>query len=208
MGQKNQNQRNAELTVDQIADYLQVTPRTVLNYIQAKEMEAVKVGRHWFVKLASFHGFLQRHRFSVDASQAHQLSLEEFNANKKEHEIELTSTSVKKNLSLQQLRVFEKATKHLLSLNWPKDQMPEFQKRFLRLKGETIEFLGRGFYCYQIQRKRCLYDRSREKLGSLLALIYFFLSEHPIKKQAEHMEQELMPLFSSLLRKMERLEQK
>lgn len=47
------NNSESEVTVGQAADFLGVTTRTVLNYIQAKEIEAIKVGKSWYIKTPS-----------------------------------------------------------------------------------------------------------------------------------------------------------
>ncbi len=38
------------LTVQEVADYLGLTARTIYNYIQNKTLPAIKIGREWRVK--------------------------------------------------------------------------------------------------------------------------------------------------------------
>jgi len=45
--------RNREASVQEAANHLGVTSRSILNYIREKEIEAIKVGKTWFSKLES-----------------------------------------------------------------------------------------------------------------------------------------------------------
>ena len=70
---------------------------------------------------------------------------------------------------------------------------------------EALEFLGAGFYTYSSRNKAILYGRSREKVGGMLSLAYFYQQEKD--KPAPNIlkiEEELMPAFSSLIRKIEK----
>jgi excisionase family DNA binding protein len=59
-----------ETTVDEAAQELGVTARSVLNYIKTREIEALKVGKSWFINKASLDAFKQKHGFAskVDTS--------------------------------------------------------------------------------------------------------------------------------------------
>jgi predicted transcriptional regulator len=70
---------------------------------------------------------------------------------------------------------------------------------------EALEFLGAGFYAFGSRNKAILYGRSREKVGGMLSLAYFY--QHEQNKTAQDIlkiEEELMPAFSSLIRKIEK----
>lgn len=45
-------------TVDEIANILKVTKRTIYNYIRSGAMKAIKVGKYWRVKHEDFEQFL------------------------------------------------------------------------------------------------------------------------------------------------------
>lgn len=45
-------------TIEEVADILKVTPRTLYTYIKNSELEAVKIGKYWRVKHASLQMFI------------------------------------------------------------------------------------------------------------------------------------------------------
>ncbi len=45
-------------TVEEVAEILKVTPRTLYNYIKNKELEAVKIGKYWRIKHSSLQAFI------------------------------------------------------------------------------------------------------------------------------------------------------
>lgn len=61
-----------DVTVQEAAQLLNVTPRSILNYIRAKELEAVKVGKVWYIKKPSLDTFSYRFglKTGVDKEQA------------------------------------------------------------------------------------------------------------------------------------------
>jgi hypothetical protein len=77
--------------------------------------------------------------------------------------------------------------------------------KFLSLKMEALEFLGAGFYAYRPKNKSFLYNRSREKVGGILSLLYFHIdTKEIIPKEIMKIEEDLMPAYSSLIRKIEK----
>lgn len=106
------------------------------------------------------------------------------------------------------LRLFQIAHETLYSINvqtlLPKDH-PDLHRKFLTLKMEALEFLGAGFYAFGSRNKALLYGRSREKVGGMLSLAYFYQPEqNKASKEILKIEEELMPAFSSLIRKIEK----
>ncbi|OYW93303.1 MAG: hypothetical protein B7Z18_06775 [Alishewanella sp. 32-51-5] len=80
----------------------------------------------------------------------------------------------------------------------------DLHEKFLNLKTEAVELLGAGFYSYDNRLKARLYDRARAKVGGMLALVYFHQKQDSSPVEIiEKIEQELMPAFSSLIRKLE-----
>lgn len=53
-----------ETTVDEAALELGVTTRSILNYIKLREIDALKVGKSWFINKASLDAFKQKHGFT------------------------------------------------------------------------------------------------------------------------------------------------
>jgi excisionase family DNA binding protein len=56
--------KKREITVEKAAEMLSVTPRSVINYIKSKDIEAVKVGKNWFIAKASIDAFSRKHGFN------------------------------------------------------------------------------------------------------------------------------------------------
>jgi excisionase family DNA binding protein len=46
-------------TIDEIAETLKVTRRTVYNYIQSGTLKAIKIGKYWRVRHEDLERFLQ-----------------------------------------------------------------------------------------------------------------------------------------------------
>jgi excisionase family DNA binding protein len=46
-------------TIDEIADILKVTQRTIYNYIKNGALSAIKVGKYWRVRHEHFEKFLE-----------------------------------------------------------------------------------------------------------------------------------------------------
>jgi len=59
--------KGKEASVDEASQVLDVTPRTVINYINSKEIEATKVGKSWFINRASLEAFKQRYKLGLNA---------------------------------------------------------------------------------------------------------------------------------------------
>ena len=47
------------LTPDQVAEYLQVQPRTVLEWLRTAQLPGMKIGRLWRVRREALEGFLR-----------------------------------------------------------------------------------------------------------------------------------------------------
>ena len=47
-------------TLDEVADILKVTKRTLYNYIDAGKLKAVKVGQYWRVSEANLKAFITK----------------------------------------------------------------------------------------------------------------------------------------------------
>jgi excisionase family DNA binding protein len=46
-------------TIDEIADILKVTQRTIYNYIKSGALKAIKIGKYWRVKHSDLELFLE-----------------------------------------------------------------------------------------------------------------------------------------------------
>ena len=57
------NIRKTELSVDEAAERLGVSTRTIQSYVQEKKIQALKVGRQWFIDVACLEAFAQKSGF-------------------------------------------------------------------------------------------------------------------------------------------------
>jgi len=46
-------------TIDEIAEILKVTQRTIYNYIKSGALKAIKIGKYWRVKQSDLEQFLE-----------------------------------------------------------------------------------------------------------------------------------------------------
>ena len=70
---------------------------------------------------------------------------------------------------------------------------------------DALELLGSGFYSFDLRNKIVLYNRSREKIGALMALIYFYFDgKNKLSKELSTIENDLLPAYGSLIRKIEK----
>ncbi len=56
-------------TLDEVADILKVTKRTLYNYIKAGTLKAVKMGKYWRVSEESLQAFISTGTPVVDANK-------------------------------------------------------------------------------------------------------------------------------------------
>lgn len=56
-------------TLDEVADILKVTKRTLYNYVKAGKLPAVKIGKYWRVSEESLQAFVSNGTPIVDANK-------------------------------------------------------------------------------------------------------------------------------------------
>jgi excisionase family DNA binding protein len=198
--------KNGDMTVAEAADVLGVTTRSVLNYIKAKEIEAIKVGKSWFIRKASLEAF--SHKFGIRKEE-----IPDSEKEKKKNEFRKTVESAKDNekrFSVKNLRLFNKASDILKGLNFKDIESSENIKiRLEELKLSAIELLGAGYYSFEPRNKMGLYNESRQKVGGILALTYYQMPEnHNLKKAIDEIENDLLPAYSALIKRMDRKREK
>ncbi|MFP5387196.1 MAG: helix-turn-helix domain-containing protein [Bacteriovoracia bacterium] len=203
--------KGKEVSVDEAAQVLGVTPRSVLNYIKAKDIEAIKVGKSWFINRPSLEAFKQRYKLGLNAPPDLGGGGDSENTEKVDSEKrnfpESFSKQKKKSAPVHTLRLFQIAKETLQNINsnglFPDDRA-DLRNKFLDLKAEALELVGAGFYSYDNKLKARLYDRSRAKVGGMLSLVYFYnKGDRKLPDVVQRIEHELMPAFSSLIRKLE-----
>lgn len=202
------SKNHQELTVEEASRALGVTPRSVINYIRAKEFEAIKVGKSWFIKRPSFDAFKQRFGFISEASLPEEAPtphdpgvVSPVSGN---HQVKPENGKKRKIYPVHALRLFQLAKEILRGMDF-KTSSPELAGKLLSLKMEAIELLGAGFYAYEAKNKKALYNRSREKVGGILSLIYFNNDfEKKIPSEINRIEEDLLPAYSALIRRIEK----
>lgn len=202
--------KRIELSVEEASQALGVTPRSVINYIKTKEIEAIKVGKSWYVNQSSLEAFKQRYKlganYQVKQDSGIEKSTENPDSERKEFPEKFARERKKAN-PVHTLRLFQMAKEVLRNINsrdFFADSRVDLHKKFLDLKTEALELLGAGFYSYDNKLKARLYDHSRAKVGGMLSLVYFYQSDlQNLPDVILKIESELMPAFSSLIRKLE-----
>lgn len=200
--------KDLEFSVYEAAQILGVTTRSVLNYIKHKEIEAVKVGKSWFIKAPSLDAFYQRHGFnkkdpppSTTLQEAKSQPIEAPSARTIE-------TKRKKGFSISKLRLHQLCCEYLKKVS--PDQLslttPEVKNKIAILKIEAIELLGAGYYSYSNHEKQALYKKARERVGGLLSIYYFSKESTNTNppQSIQDLEELLLPAFAALIRKIEK----
>lgn len=198
------NKRN-ELTVMEASKILGVGERSVLNYIHAKEISAIKVGKNWFINPVSLDVFKKRYGFN-NSSEGEKSILEIV---VKEDSLAQEATQHPKKarpeFSIENLRLFKIIQNVFLNKN-PENffttESSEIITKINQLKIEAIELLGAGFYSFDLRNKLVLYNKSREKIGGILSIVYFHAGSK-LTHDFILIEEKLMPAYSSLIRKIE-----
>lgn len=206
--------KHQEMTVQDAANLIGVSPRTILNYLKTKEIEGIKVGKSWFLRVASVDAFCVRHGFrnertgEVDFSAISESKRGDAEiAENAENDAENTKPLNERKFSISKLRLFEK----LMSLFERYDgsrlflDNEELSKRFLILKSECLEAMGAGYYSFNPKDKLRFYATSREKMGAILALCYCesaFVKSHP--DFFNQVEDEILPAYSALIKRIDK----
>lgn len=202
--------KNGDLTVQEASERLGVTPRSIINYINAKEIEAVKVGKSWFIRRASLDSFSIRFGIgrSVSSSPPTKEKVEANFPNDSENAEKEESSG--KSFSVKNLRLFAKAKDILGALEFDQSEgNANLKERLEDLKLSAIELLGAGYYSFEPKNKKNLYNESRQKVGAILALSYFNLTDCEASlKLVREIEDDLLPAYSALIKRMDRRNEK
>lgn len=216
--------KNDEVTVSQASEYLGVTARTVLNYIQAKEIEAIKVGKSWYINAFSLDAFSQKYNIGSRGETGEQTEKESASVvatplptqgykENKQSKSRQRKNKGEKSFSVKDLHAFKVATEVYLQLDAITALVENtvIQEKMKGLYYEAMEYIGAGYYSFESYNKKQLYNKSREKVGGILSLIYAHQNEEFYNSPPEvikKIEDDLLPAFSGLIRKMDRASRK
>ena len=181
----------ADISVVDAAEKLGVSPRSVLNYIKDKEISAVKVGKSWYINKASLDSFIKRYKFDVSETKSP--------INKYKDDIE-------KKYSVKELRLFKKI-KELVPPNYFNELSlnEDVRIKINDLHLSAIELIGAGYYSFGAANKMHIYEKSREKIAGIIAILYGVKTqEDKIQSLLNTIEEELLPVYSSLIKRMDK----
>jgi len=191
-------QRRVEIGVDEAAELLGVGERMVRLYIDEKRIKGLKVGRKWFIDLASVEAF--RRARSGDAEPG----LSSPVGGLSEALAEVAPKGSQKRRDPRQLAPFR------LFNQWISRENPnlvcqdrEFLARLSALGSEVLSEMGAGYFSFGPD-KIVHYRRARGSIGGILGMIYSRKDDEISSFHPDDLEQKVLPALSSLIRAMER----
>jgi excisionase family DNA binding protein len=182
--------KQIEIDVEHAAGLLAVSERMVRMYIDERRLKALKVGKKWYIDLASVEALMQ--------SRPAQRSPEEtVRSGSHPEALPMRPTGHLGPWRLAPFRLFSQwVIPDVLSLSGDKDGL---LGRVRSLRWEVLSELGAGFYSYG-QDKTLHYQRARAAVGGILGLIYGEPEEFELRRELSLLEHQVLPAFSSLLK--------
>lgn len=196
---KRKTKSPVQVSVTEAARMLGISSRSVLNYIKGREIAAIKVGKKWHVERASVEVFKQTHGFA-----------ENFDAEVKEEDSssERKEGAVSKSQTLASLRCYQicKTAFEMPKWNPVKVSDPRLHDRLVLLRNTALESLGAGYYSFHSASKARHYEQSRNAVGAILAQLQVGPDKFvgAWREEIDYLEKELLPAYSSLIKKIER----
>ncbi len=194
-----------EISVKQAAEELQLSERTIINYLQAKMLKGTKVNKVWYIDAVSFAAFKQNFKMQVKRMKLGGIN------------------------SLPKLHLYRQA--RFIFGQWDLSFLQETspatinrRSQIERLAELALAEIGAGFYAFHQAKKVAIYEKSRQYVGNMLALLYWWLDqaqepytdpalpharpENPLTEKLwsliNTLENSLLPCYASLLRRLER----
>jgi excisionase family DNA binding protein len=188
---KNKN-KLTDLSVGEASEKLGVSTRTVINYIKSKEITAIKVGKSWYINKASLDSFILKYKFNPKDIKTTNNEIKEDTNNKK--------------YSVKDLRLFIKISElipygcfNTISLK------EEMLTKVSNLHLAAFEYIGAGYYSFGAANKMHHYEKSREKVAGIIAILYGEKSkDSKIQEFLNKIEDDLLPVYSSLIKRMDK----
>ena len=200
------NARPTECSVEQAADCLQVSDRSILNYIRAKKVKALKVGKQWFVDVASLDAFALNYGFAIQPEESPPVVTPAKPDPRLPPPPVVPGTSNARTRNPCALACFRLCLDAFKMPLWRDacNAEDELVVRIRALRLVAIESLGAGYYTFG--RAKCAsYNVARNAVGSMVALLY---SEPRLTErfatEVLFLQQKVLPAFAALLIKMER----
>ena len=183
-----------QLTIQQVAEHLGITPRQVRYRIASGQIPANKVGGRWRIESNS----LARSPGQADARQRKRANLR----TAVEDALDVPPSDRRKRYSLRDLRAFQIG-------------VPLYHKAIELLGAEhigtrslysTLELLARGCHRYRRDHKAAAYDAARDE-ASNAACALMVVAKPVARVLLDGIEQDLMAAIAGLMRHMERQRQ-
>lgn len=199
MTSKNRKHRagNPELGVGEAAATLNVSERTVINFIRTRRIQALKVGKRWFMDRASLEAFRSRYRFGSEAAGPPQDDVAAPAATVVAPRRERAGQD-RPDVGLHRLACYRLAIQAFSMPNFgalkPEDQLSQ-------LKASVLEALGAGYYSYG-HSKLDLYVTARAHLGAILGLLECSPEVTAAwSAEVSFLQRELLPAMGALIRR-------
>jgi excisionase family DNA binding protein len=193
--------RRVEIGVEEASKLLGVSERMVRLYIDERRIRGLKVGRKWFIDLASVEYFLKSRSPALGpegSSPAPLLS-----------EVAPEVAEVRQKLPRNHRDPRQLAPFRLLN-QWigQHDPIllgadPGFSSRLKTLLSEALSEMGAGYFSFGSD-KVFHYRRARGAIGGILGMIYSRQDDEISSLRPDDLQLKVLPALSSLLRAMER----
>jgi len=211
----------AQTTVSSASEILGICERSVLNYIKAKEIDAIKVGKKWHVSMPSIEAFKQKYGLLGNTPMQQDTSASRSEGELATLDLVVSATNTKAS-SLTTLRCYQLCKQAFQMPMWKTIESRNAEsadsanpnttnknalsQRLISLKHQALESLGAGFHSFHSRSKSEHYDKSRSAIGSILAQLY--AAEPAATKDWESeiafLELNLLPAYSALIKKIEK----
>lgn len=201
------NKSGKEISVKKASQLLNLSERTVLNFIKQKKIEAIKVGRDWFIDYASFISFSEKYEFEI-ANLSENFGKVPNDSEKFGNDSESfpkRNNEVKLKNHLPSLRVYELAKNIIPPENIILKNQSPIDERIQALIFSTLESIGSGFYAYSWDEKKFYYGKARSHAGGAMALMVIHESIlNKWKKTNFELEEVLIPALGALIKTVEK----
>lgn len=220
-----------EINVKKTAAMLNVTDRSVLNFIKLKKIDAIKVGKEWFIDYASLLSFAQRYNYKIndddteisekDSENTENAEIISANAQifpkvSETSEISAKNEKVFPNIpkdnlkvskyDIHQFRVFliskQIFNKKLHGIN--KKDAHVFEARLADNVLNIFQYISSGYYAFGFKQKLMQYQQARDNINGLIGLLSCSEQvEKDWQQEIADIKNNLKPALTALIKKIE-----
>lgn len=177
-----------ELNLSEACELLKVSEKTIRKYIKLRKISASKVGRVWYIDKASLIQFKENNTPDHQATEA---------------DSKPNIPAIPAGAAIHKLACYRLFLTALHQFDYSKE--PEDLIRFFSQQSrECLALLGAGYYAYG-RTKKNFYEMARAAIGKIIAILAsnpdLYLRHY---KSAQFLENDVLPAFGSLMRKLEK----